>query len=244
MRILSSHVKHKSTWVHGPDDTIVFAAETILLSASEINFGTVVQAYSVCSQRFMEAELDIYDLALFARQAYESPESVHSFLNSSYPNWTLSEVYTSTQYYVRFYVLHNNLTNDDLVVVRGSTSQVLQMHLYVEGILSHACANIHGHTQADWIQNLVLWSESILFQSTGVHDFSLSEQNLRNDVCLLAGLLLSVTLSTDAVQAYVYATCKRISTCVGLSRDTWLQLSWRGHSRIRTHCTMSQLNQL
>lgn len=48
--------------------------------------------------------------------------------------------------------------------------------------------------QADWVQNLIIWSQSILFQST-------------------AGLVLSSTLPIDTVQAFIRSTGKLVCCC-------------------------------
>ena len=45
------------------------------------------------------------------------------------------------------------------------------------------------------MQNLAIWSQSIMFQST-------------------AGLVLSSTLPVDTVQAFIRATCQLIRTCI------------------------------
>lgn len=50
-----------------------------------IQFGLTPTPYEICQERWLDAELDVYDLALFARQAYELEPNVIKFLAHGYP---------------------------------------------------------------------------------------------------------------------------------------------------------------
>jgi hypothetical protein len=96
--------------------------------------------YSICSTRWLDANLDVYDLALFAHIAYADDKSTDDFLAAGYPNWVRDHDETHSR--VRYQVFVHNETQDHVITVRGT------------------------ELAADWFQNFQLWGQASIYEMT------------------------------------------------------------------------------
>ena len=97
-------------------------------------------AYPICNSRWLDAELDVYDLAMFANIAYADDNSTDHFLQLGYSDWHRDSTRSYSR--VRYHVFSNNVTAEHLVAVRGT------------------------EVTADWFQNAQLWGQAIVYQMT------------------------------------------------------------------------------